>query len=53
MKNESLERPEVQAFMRFYLENLDSIAETAQFIPLTDEQTAEADDEARRGRRRR
>ncbi len=41
VKKESLERPEVKEFMRFYLENLDTIAETAQFIPLTEEQTAE------------
>jgi len=41
VKKESMERPEVKEFMRFYLENLDSIAETAQFIPLTEEQTAE------------
>ena len=31
----------MQEFMRFYLENLDSIAETARYIPLTEEQAAE------------
>jgi phosphate transport system substrate-binding protein len=33
VKNESLERPEVQAFLRFYLENVDDIATDALFIP--------------------
>ena len=39
--NESLTRPEVEAFVRFYLENLDAIAEAAQFIPLPDERREE------------
>ena len=33
VKNESLERPEVQEFMRFYLENVDDIAVDALYIP--------------------
>jgi phosphate transport system substrate-binding protein len=37
VKNESLERPEVQEFMRFYFESLDTIAETALFIPLPED----------------
>jgi phosphate transport system substrate-binding protein len=37
VKNESLERPEVQEFMRFYFQNLDTIAETALFIPLPED----------------
>jgi phosphate transport system substrate-binding protein len=37
VKNESLERPEVQEFLRFYFENLDTIAETALFIPLPED----------------
>jgi phosphate transport system substrate-binding protein len=41
VKNESLERPEVQAFLRFYLANLDAVAEAARYIPLTEEQKAE------------
>ena len=41
VKNESLERPEVEAFLRFYLENLDQITEDARYIALTDEQRAE------------
>jgi phosphate transport system substrate-binding protein len=41
-KNASLERPEVKAFMQFLIENEQSIAEAAQFVPLTDEQLAQA-----------
>ena len=33
VNNESLERPEVQEFMRFYLENVDDIAVDALYIP--------------------
>ena len=39
-RNAALERPEVDAFVRSLLENATSIAETAQFVPLTDEQRA-------------
>jgi phosphate transport system substrate-binding protein len=41
----SLERPEVEAFLRFALDNEKEIAAAAQFVPLTDEQltTAESD----------
>ena len=42
LKNESLERPEVREFVRFYLENATDVAETARFIPLTDDQQREA-----------
>jgi len=38
VKNESLQRPEVEEFLRYYLENEAEIAEQALFIPLTDEQ---------------
>jgi phosphate transport system substrate-binding protein len=41
VKDEAIERPEVQEFLRFYLENLDSVAETAKYIPLTEEQKGE------------
>ena len=41
VKNESLERPEVEEFLRFYLDNLDQIAESALFIPLPEELKAE------------
>ncbi|HEV3407449.1 MAG TPA: PstS family phosphate ABC transporter substrate-binding protein [Gaiellaceae bacterium] len=37
VNNASLARPEVEAFMRYYLENLDGIAEAAQYIPLAEE----------------
>ncbi|MGH8894125.1 MAG: PstS family phosphate ABC transporter substrate-binding protein [Actinomycetes bacterium] len=36
------EKPEVKAFLDFYLENDADIAEAAQFIPLNEEQKAEA-----------
>ena len=42
VKKSSLERPEVKAFMQFYLDNLTPLAEQALFVPLTEEQTAEA-----------
>ena len=41
---EALQRPEVKAFVEFYIENASSIAEQAGFIGLTDEQIAEAQD---------
>ena len=34
------------AFVDFYVENDDTIAETAQFIPLSEEQVAELEDAA-------
>jgi phosphate transport system substrate-binding protein len=37
----ALARPEVLAFMRFYVDNAVEIAEAAKFVPLTDEQVAE------------
>ena len=39
--NESLARPEVEAYVRFMLDENAAIAEEALFIPLTDEQLAE------------
>jgi phosphate transport system substrate-binding protein len=38
VKNESLAKPEVAAFLRFYFDNLTTIAEQAQFIPMPDDQ---------------
>ena len=35
---ESLKRSEVQAFVRFYIDNVDRITEQALFVPLTDQQ---------------
>jgi phosphate transport system substrate-binding protein len=34
----ALERSEVQAFLAFYLDNADAIADQALFVPLTEEQ---------------
>jgi len=39
VKNESLQRPEVQGFLRYYFENITQVAEEARFIPLPDEDT--------------
>jgi phosphate transport system substrate-binding protein len=36
----ALERPEVSAFVQFYLENADRIAEQALYVPMTAEQVA-------------
>jgi phosphate transport system substrate-binding protein len=38
------ERPEVQGFVDFYIENIDGIVEEAQYVSLTDEQKAELTD---------
>ena len=43
-KTESFQRPEVQAFMQFALDNNAEIAEGALYVPLTDEQLAAAED---------
>ena len=40
---EALQRPEVQAFVDFYVENQAEIAEAALFVPLTDEQVTEVE----------
>jgi len=42
---EALQREEVVAFVEFYINNSDQIAEVAGFIPLTEEQKAEALDQ--------
>jgi phosphate transport system substrate-binding protein len=42
VKNESLQRPEVKAFVQFILDNAQQIAETALFVPLSDEQLEES-----------
>ncbi len=39
---EALQRPEVQGFARFYIENNDAIAEQALAIPLSDDQREQA-----------
>jgi phosphate transport system substrate-binding protein len=40
VKNESLRKPEVKAFVQFMLDNSQSIAETALFVPLSAQQLA-------------
>jgi phosphate transport system substrate-binding protein len=42
VKTASLARPEVEAFVRYVLDNETAIAEAAQFVPLTDEQLTKA-----------
>jgi phosphate transport system substrate-binding protein len=44
VKNESLERQEVEAFVHYILDNETEIAEAARFVPLTDEQLSKARD---------
>ncbi len=41
--DKALERPEVQAFLEFYVENEKEIAEQALYVELSDEQQAEAE----------
>jgi phosphate transport system substrate-binding protein len=43
VKNESLRKPEVKAFVQFMLDNSQSIAETALFVPLSDQQLADTE----------
>ena len=42
VKKDSLQRPEVEAFLRYILDNETPIADAAQFVPLTDEQLTKA-----------
>jgi phosphate transport system substrate-binding protein len=42
VKKDALARPEVEAFLRYILDNETAIAEAAQFVPLTDEQLTKA-----------
>lgn len=41
-KKSSFERPEVEAFVKYMLDNETQIAESSQFVPLTDEQLTQA-----------
>jgi phosphate transport system substrate-binding protein len=43
-KQESFQRPEVEAFIQHVLDNETEIAEAARFVPLTDEQLIKARD---------
>jgi phosphate transport system substrate-binding protein len=38
VKNTSLQKPEVKAFVQYLLDNQETIAQTALFVPMTDEQ---------------
>jgi phosphate transport system substrate-binding protein len=40
VKGSSLKKPEVEAFVQYYLDNTVNLAEQALFVPLTDEQQA-------------
>jgi phosphate transport system substrate-binding protein len=42
VKNESLRRPEMKAFVEYYIRESQAIAEDALFVPLTDDQESEA-----------
>jgi phosphate transport system substrate-binding protein len=42
-KRESFGRPEVEAFVRYMIDNETEIAEAAKYVPLTDEQIAQAE----------
>ena len=43
VKQDALERPEVEDFVRYLLDNEASIARQAQFVPLNDQQLADAE----------
>ncbi len=43
VKNTSLQKPEVAAFMKYILDNQAQIAEKALFVPMTDEQAAKSE----------
>lgn len=45
VSGEAAKRPEVKAFVKFYLDNIDTITEEALFVTLTDEQKATAQSE--------
>jgi phosphate transport system substrate-binding protein len=40
--DQALQKPEVEAFVQYYLDNVNSVAETVGFIPLTDQQLSES-----------
>ena len=41
-KREAFDRPEVEAFLRYALENHAELAEASQYVPLTEEQAEKA-----------
>lgn len=46
--DEALKKPEVKAFVDYYLENATGVAESVGFIPLTDEQLEESETAAKK-----
>jgi phosphate transport system substrate-binding protein len=48
VKNESLARPEMQAFLRFYFDNLDQVVEQARFISMPEDQVKETQQQLER-----
>ena len=46
--DKALQRPEVLEFIRFYIENQAQITEAATFIPMTEQQVAESEQEVER-----
>jgi phosphate transport system substrate-binding protein len=46
-KSESLKRPEVKAYIEYYLQNEPTITEQAKFVPLTPEQKTKADEKVK------
>ena len=40
---QALQKPEVKAFIAYYLENVNSVAESLGFVPLTEDQLAESE----------
>jgi phosphate transport system substrate-binding protein len=45
---QALQKPEVKAFIAYYLENVNSVAESLGFVPLTEEQLAESEAAAKK-----
>jgi phosphate transport system substrate-binding protein len=43
---QALQKPEVKAFIAYYLENVNSVAEGLGFVPLTEDQLAESEEAA-------
>jgi hypothetical protein len=52
LSDAALKKPAVKALVDYYLENVDGVAESAGFVPLTDEQAEKAEATAKKGARR-
>ena len=48
LNKKSLKKPEVKAFVDYYLENVADLAESTGFVPLTEKQVARSETEAKR-----